>query len=223
MITPEEMVRRWPYKLGEGPYRIKGVAFAGQREALEKSWRGGLSGFLASVEGEAPELVPFLQQSFLASSFYDVFGLAAIAYHVAKRSGKPFAEMVRRGAGKQVTRDLEGVYRFILTAPSPDRALQRVVTVTNQYFDFAHITVDHASDGSARLARRAFPFLLATWYAPVAEGYFRAALETAGAERVEARARVTPTGRREGPLELCDLELDAVWQTRAASHPGTSR
>lgn len=211
MMSPQEMVDNWPFPFGNGPFRIKGVAYVGQRKGLDKSWRGGFDGFMTVLESESPELARFLQQPFLASSFYDVFGLAAISHYVSRMSSRPFADMVRRGAGVQMRRDLEGVYSFILNADSPKAALTRVVTVTNQYFDFSPIVVPELEEGSAILSRREFPLLLAAWYGPVAEGYFAASLESAGARGIQAEASIVATGTGPAGLEMGDFQLRATW------------
>jgi hypothetical protein len=66
-------------------------------------------------------------------------------------------------------------------------------------------------DESATLVRREFPVLLSTWYGPVAEGYFAAALESAGAEKVHAGASIKATATGTSGLELGDFELRASW------------
>jgi hypothetical protein len=187
------------------------VAYVGQKRGLEKSWRGGVEGLLAALESESPELAGFFRQPFLASSFYDVFPLAAISCHLARLSGRPLDEMVRQGAAAQLRRDLEGVYSFILNASSPQQAFGRVVTVTNQYFDFSPLETPRLEANTAVLTRRRFPVLLATWYGPVAEGYFAAALESAGAKAVTATARIESQVEGPGGVDLGDFELQATW------------
>ena len=128
-----------PFAPGEGPFRVKGIAYRGHCEYVERFLAGGLGAQQAAIVDE--RLRGFLGQTFLASSWYDVYPLVAAGSACARVAGRTLPDFLRARARFQAEQDLQGVYRAALTVASPALLAEKLPPMFQRYFDFGHAVV----------------------------------------------------------------------------------
>ena len=136
----------WPFSPGEGPFRVKGTAYRGHLEYVAAEVQGGVPRMLEGFEDQ--RLAAYLEQPFLASSFYDLHPLVMAAGPSADLSGltpRAFAETRSR---RQAPKDLRGVYRFLLSMVPTRTVARRIPQLFTQLFDFgkAEISREECSE-----------------------------------------------------------------------------
>src|SRR3954447_20372280 len=109
---PLDQSRPLPFRPGEGPFRIKGVAYRGHLEYVAEHVPGGIAEMLAGFRD--PALVQFFEQKFLPSSLYDIIPLVVAGYVCARQSRRTFYDFVRVRSRYQAQKDISGIYRLLI-------------------------------------------------------------------------------------------------------------
>jgi hypothetical protein len=186
MIHPLDESKPLPFRPGEGPFHIKGVAYRGHLDYVAEHVPGGVEEMLGGFRD--PALVEFFGQKFLPSSYYDIIPLIAAGYVCARQSRKAFSEFVRVRTRYQAQKDIGGIYRMLLKLVSPMSAIERLPALMAQYFDFASDRQFEKLDAKkVELSCRGIPELLAPWFAVVMETYVEVVLTGAGGRSVLTR------------------------------------
>lgn len=198
-----------PFAPGEGPFRVKGIAYRGHCEYVERFLAGGLGAQQAAIVDE--RLRGFLGQTFLASSWYDVYPLVAAGSACARVAGRTLPDFLRARARFQAEQDLQGVYRAALTVASPALLAEKLPPMFQRYFDFGHAVVHEIAPNAREAHVEGVPATLAPWLGPILQTFSLTALEYNGTRR--AVAKLLPfraTGTAHG-LEIGVMRLAMSW------------
>jgi hypothetical protein len=168
------------FEPGDSPFRGKGLIYLASRQFAEQHVPSGWSRVLEQVRHE-PALGRFLEQRFLAASWYDALPMAALTRAGARASGQSFAVFTKRRAEWQAEHDVRGVYQSLLRLTSPEIVVERIVRVTSQLFDFGAVDLERLGERHFRLVRTGVPRPLVSWYAAMSEPYCLRLLRLSGA------------------------------------------
>ncbi len=214
----DEKHYRSPFAAGLGPFRIKGTAFRGIVEWADASIPGGMAAACSPLDADTRR---FLEQPFLAASYYDylpVFSMYIVAADLTKR---PLVDVVRSVARHVAVRDVNGIYRFLVKLASPEFLIGRFSNAWKQYFNFGACTATVSGANTCDVRVTGFPTIAADPFTGVLEGWFAAAME---ATRVKAhsfrRYPLEPAGVRYG-IPLSDIELRFRWSHDRTTTSGT--
>lgn len=211
VAEPLDESRPLPFRPGEGPFRIKGVAYRGHLDYVAEHVPGGVEEMVRGFRD--PALATFFEQKFLASTFYDVIPLVVAGYVCARQCRKSFSEFVRIRSRYQAQKDIGGIYRVLLKLVSPMHVIQRLPALQAQYLDFTKDgTVEVVEPKRVVLRCTGLPAMLAGWYTTVNETYIEVVLTAAGARNVLVRtAPHEPDGKLEG-VAAVKWRSEVVWE-----------
>jgi hypothetical protein len=174
-----------PFPPGQSPFHVKGVFHRGNIEYIESVVPGGLSTVLAAVRD--PRLRAFMEQPFVASSWYDIFPLVAISYPCAELCHKTLERYLRRRAQYQAEQQGAGVYRSLLALTSPAVVAVKLPLLAAQIYDFGTTEAREIGSRQVEVVRGEMPALLLPWYVPGTESYLITALRLHGAKNPRAK------------------------------------
>jgi hypothetical protein len=211
-ITPADLpppASTVPMPAGTSPFRVKGAAYRGLLMYVENSFPGGLPGLLKSLATD--DLREFLQQSFLAASWYDILPVVPMVKVLAERAGRRFFDWVQAGAERQAQREMNGPHRLLFTRSQPGDLVDRIGAIFRQYHDYSECRVERFRGNRARLMRSGVPEHLAPWTYPATVGYARALVP----EFREREDRITMYAPVPGPklhgLPTITVVIEYAW------------
>ncbi len=208
-MPPPPAYEQLPFAPGAGPFRVKGVAYRGHCEYVERYLVGGLAAQQAMLVDA--RLRDFLGQTFLASSWYDVYPLVAAGSVCARVAGRTLPDFLRVRARFQAEQDLQGVYRAALTVASPALLAERLPPMFQRYFDFGNAVVSVAGPSARDVQIEGVPASLSPWLGPILQTFALTALEYNGTRRAAAKLMpFTTTGAAHG-LDVGTLRLLISW------------
>lgn len=168
----------WPYAPGEGPFHVKGVSYRGHQKFIDDHVPGGYAGIVEQLD---PKLHEFYAQRFLASCWYDLAPLVAVAPYCAAACGLETASYLHRRAQIQVDQDVSGVYAYLIKLVSARMLATRLPRLITQYFDFSTVESRSVSDERVVTHHGGLPRVFAPWLVSVASAYLGRVLQVAGA------------------------------------------
>ncbi|MEO8798927.1 MAG: hypothetical protein ABI551_13650 [Polyangiaceae bacterium] len=181
-MSPAEGVS---FPIGRSPFRVKGVLYLGTLGFFEQTVRGGSQALFDEIQ--SPELLAFIQQKFLPSSWYDVMPALPLIEAEARAMRLGVKPYLLHRTRWQAQHDLSGVYRFVLRIASPEMVLNRLPRIATQMFDFP------APQATAWIERKQgvvlianIPVPLADWLETSFKVYIETALGLAGANGVRS-------------------------------------
>jgi hypothetical protein len=199
------------FEPGQSPFRGKGLIYLGSQEFAEKHLPGGWATVLEQLRAH-PALVRFLEQRFLAASWYDALPMAHLTRAGARAAGTSFASFSRRRAEWQAEHDAHGVYRTLLRLTSPDVVVERIVRLTPQIFEFGTTTFERLGDKHFRVTRGGVPLPLVDWYTAMSEPYSLRLLTLSGAQQPVFRPdAVAPPDAIEHGMPTKTIAYEASW------------
>jgi len=162
---------------GESPFHIKGVAYLGHLEWVDKHFPGGRPAFMALL---SPTMSAYFSQHFLAMKLHDFLPFAAAGHTCARALGMGFVEFVEMRARYQAEIDLNGIYRLLLKLTSPKQVATRLPKLMTQYFDFGNLRVLKEEAFAVKFEVDRLPTLAVDWFGAVYTAYSEIALIAAG-------------------------------------------
>ncbi|HLT36320.1 MAG TPA: hypothetical protein VK034_08540 [Enhygromyxa sp.] len=195
----------WPFAPGEGPFHVKGGSYRGHRTFVDQHVPGGFEQMVAQLD---PALQKFYAQPFLASGWYDLAPLVAMAPVCGAALGISADEYVRKRSRLQVDQDIRGVYGFLAKLVSARTIARRLPHLIGLYFDFTQTITRAIEDHRVVTEHHGLPGPLAPWLSAVATAYIGRVLELtkAGEHRVVA-GEFRPEGEAHG-VSLVGFELE---------------
>ncbi len=199
------------FPIGGSPFRVKGVLYLGTLGFFEQTVRGGSQALFDEIQN--PELLAFIQQKFLPSSWYDALPALPLidAEARAMRLGvKPYLLHRTRWQAQQ---DLSGVYRFVLRIASPEMVLNRLPRIAAQMLEFATARATEWVERKQAVVLIAnIPVPFTEWLGTSFGIYIETALGLAGAKGalVEPRPHVVEPPQHETPMVT--LGYDVRWR-----------
>lgn len=178
LVTDGSELRALRYPPGESPYHVKGIAYRGHLDYVEAHVPGGVAAMKAGFVD--PAVAEFFDQTFLASTFYDVMPLAHAGVVCAELSGLSFHEFVRRRTIAQAETDIRGIYKWLLSLLSPRMVASRLPKVIAQYLDYLVFEPLEASPKRVVGRLKGIPLELRGWQSAVFEAYYVHVFELGG-------------------------------------------
>jgi len=211
-----------PFAIGEAPFRIKGNAYRGHLDFVEKHLSGGLAAqaeafrTLSSEHGEA--WAEYFEQTFMSSAWYDTYPLAVAGIACGLVEGESFLEFAYRRACVQARQDIRGIYKWLLKFVSAKQIALRVPGLVGRYFDFGRVECSAEDAITIRTDFSGVPSALWPWVAQLVSAYITTVIEITGKEApsvviTEAEAMGEEHGqaicRAAGIVELAHIDLAA--------------
>ena len=178
LATDGSELRALRHPPGESPYHVKGVAYRGHLEYVEAHLPGGVDAMKAAFDD--PAVAAFFDQTFLASTFYDVMPLAHAGVICADLSGLPFFDFVKRRAIAQAESDIRGIYKWLLSVLSPRMVGSRLTKVLSQYLDYLEFELVESTPRRVIGRLKGIPPELKGWQSAVFEAYYTHVFEMGG-------------------------------------------
>jgi hypothetical protein len=203
-----------PMPAGTSPFRMKGVVYLGHEEFASNAIPGGERAVSGAFRD--PALRAFLEQRFLAASWYDVLPIVPVWYQCAKLLRQHPTDFLKERTRHQAQRDIHGVYRFLLKLVSAEAVAVRIPRIMQQYFDFGRTESHLVRRGLVRAATSGVPSYIVPWLRIVSETYLMVALELSGVKFAQfRRLGVTPAGEAHG-VALSSMGFEVQLDPRAA-------
>ncbi len=202
----------WPFKTGQAPFKVKGIAYAFHMEYVESEVPGGAAAQNARFADRA--FAEFFQQPFFATSWYDVYPLVQAGHACGQVTQVGFEEFVRIRGRHQVKRDLGLVRRALLKVLSPAAIAVRVPQINATYFDFVSIESQPVGKGTVEGECRGLPGAVLRWYQLVTETFIDEVIARGGARDRSVRwEQPTAAGVAHG-IPVYDVAYQVRWSTR---------
>jgi|GEM_PF-821774 len=166
-----------PVAPGESPFHIKGVAYLGHLDWVDKHFPGKRPAFLALL---SPTMRTFFSQTFLAIGFHDFLPLAAAGHACARSLGMRFVDFVEMRGRHQADLDLNGVYRILLKLTTAKMVAARLPKVMSKYFDFGDVRVLSEDAYAVRFEVDRVPSLAVDWFRGCYTGYVEVTVAASG-------------------------------------------
>ena len=177
MATPSVLGETPPVPPGQSPFHIKGVAYAGHLDWVDKHFPGGRAAFLDLL---SPTMRAFFGQTFLAIGQYDFLPLASAGQVCARALGMRFVEFVEMRGRHQAALDVGGVYRVLLKLASAKLVAGKLPKVMSKYFDFGEVRLVSEEAYAVRFEVDRVPSLVVDWFRGCYTGYVEVTLAAAG-------------------------------------------
>lgn len=194
---------------------MKGVFYRGSFEFIERVVPGGVRAVLGLIRSQA--LRAFLEQPFVAATFYDVFPLVALGYPSASLCGQPIERFLRHRSRFQAEQQATTVYRSLLSLTSPAAIATRLPLLASQLYNFGTTEVQQTGPSTVEVLRGGLPVELLPWYVPGTESYLVTALRLSGAINPRVTTSALRPDRRVNGLMTGALSHWLSWQAPSAS------
>ena len=198
-----------PCKPGASPFHIKGIAYRGIVQFVDRRVPGGLEALERELDDE--RVVGFLRQPFLAASWHDILPMMPINAAIARLVGKPLDVVALEQGAQQASYDVEQVYRRLFDAMTFDNVQVILARFTRQYYDFGDGVGELVAPGHVLYRRLGVPEFIVRWFSPMHAAYGEQILRMKGATFVEST--VSPpaqAGKRDG-FPVVDIETHLLW------------
>ncbi|MDI3288915.1 hypothetical protein [Polyangium sp. 15x6] len=196
------------HRIGEGPFRVRGVMYIGNFEYANKRTPGGLSAAYAAIDH--PEVVAFLGRTiFLAASSYDLVPAVHFVRALAKLEGTPLDRFVRARARHAGEHNVMGLYRAQMRSSSVGDMAARLPRIFERYFDHCRAEMSLAAEGLVEGRFAGMPAPMLGFYLWCNEGFIEGALSGVGARDVRySWSAPMPDGERDGtPLKAVTVRI----------------
>ncbi len=170
------------FPVGEGPFRARGLAYTSALKYLEKRLPGGRPAFNAALGADPTR--GFYDQLFLAIADYDIGPLLRLYKIVAAIEGTPIDRFIAERAAWSGGADTKGVWKRPLSGDSIAEVAERLQFAFNRYFPPCQANVRKATATSFEGELTRLPACMNGLYVQSTVGFYRGALEGAGAREV---------------------------------------
>jgi hypothetical protein len=191
------------------------VFYRGSFEYIERAVPGGMRAVLGAIRSEG--LRAFLEQPFVAATFYDVFPLVAIGYPSASLCGQPIDRFLRHRSRFQAEQQATTVYRSLLSLTSPAAIATKLPLLASQLYNFGTTGVQQTGASTVDVTRGGLPAELLPWYVPGTEAYLVTALRLSGAINPRVTTSAFRPDRKEHGLITGALTHWLSWQPPSAA------
>jgi hypothetical protein len=188
--------------------------YLGARDFYDETVPGGAAAVRARI-GETGDasLEEFLATPFVPGGWYDVLPIAPLSAMAARLRNISHAQLVRENAAWVAQRDLNGVYRILLSLSSVETVAKRLPALSMRYFDFGGADARTVRERVIETHRFGIPSAIAPWFVFATEGFVPVALKMAGATRVTMRCGPPRHEGVENGLPVVRLRFEIGWQS----------
>lgn len=184
------------FPLGEGPFRVRGLAYLAAMAYVEHRLPGGRIALAQLLAGDP--YGPYFDQIFVPPGNYDVSPLLRLHQHAAKKEGTPIGRFIEERSRASASHDARGMWKPLFGGVSVPTMAERLPLAFNRYFDPCHARVLSVTETSfsGELTKLAEP--MTGLYTNATTGFVSGALAFAGAQDVTLDWE---TAEREGSHE----------------------
>jgi eukaryotic-like serine/threonine-protein kinase len=198
------------FPLGQGPFRVRGLAYGTMLDFVDKRLPGGRAALRAELGARDP-YAPYLDQLFVASADYDMSPLVRLYVALARLKGMPVSAFVERRSSSSAVSDVQGVWKPLLKTTSPEAMAKRLPLAFNRYFQPCEAHALSVEPGHFEGELTKLPAPMAGLLVSSTAGFVTSALQLAAARdpRVVFH-RTEPDGELSGvPLLRC--RFSSTW------------
>jgi hypothetical protein len=167
--------------VGRDGFHMRGNAYRGLQEFIERTVPGGLTALLEALTEPNRS---FFNQTFLTGAWYDYFPVEEITQTAARLLGESHTMFLRGLADFILKRDANGLYRAILRFATPQLVVHALPFAANRYYDFSKLSVHDVSERSCLVRVHGIPAVTAMTYITTANVFVIRAIESAGGRNV---------------------------------------
>ena len=167
------------FKVGESPFRVRGLAYMALRAYADHKLDGGLQAVLKDLEGDP--FANYYQQLFIAAGDYDAAPLMHLFQVLAERTGRNVGEFIFLRSRASAVHDSTGMWKPLLKSSSPTAMAERLPLAFNRYFEPCAATVQQTRSTEFLGTLRNVPECMSGLYCESTNGFVTACLELAGA------------------------------------------
>jgi hypothetical protein len=203
------------FRVGDGPFRARGLAYAGALRYVDVRLAGGRPALLRAIGKESP-FAGFYDQIFLVSGDYDISPLVLLLSAIAELAGVPVGQFIRERARWSGNSDTKGLWKPALHGPTPEAVASRLDFAFERYFPPCGANVQAARAGYCEGELRRLAACMNGLYAQSTVGFYEGALEGAGARDVRVHfERPSSDGAHAGVL-LERVRFSVTWEQARA-------
>lgn len=202
------MWRYEPLPTDSKTFRARGLAYASAFKYVDTRLPGGREAFLAAIPAERR---PFYDQIFVVAGDYDISPLVVLFVTLARLCTTPIDAFIEERARWSGSSDSKGVWKPTLHGATPKDVAGKLHFAFNRYFPGCEAHPIEAREDRFAGELVKIPACMSGLYAASTSGFYRGALEGAGAKTVDlAWEKPRPEGRHDGiPVER--LRFVASW------------
>jgi len=182
---------------GREPFRVRGLAYVAALDYLDKTGERAVTRTLSGVDAA------HFDQLFVASGDYDVSPLVTLYVALARAARVTPATFVETRSRKSAVQMTAGIWKPMLKTSSPEAMAERTYLAFNRFFEPTRAATIAVTPGRFEGELSRVPAPIGGFYVASTIGFVAAALELAGAKRVDVKFTTqAPDGELEGvPLE----------------------
>lgn len=197
------------YAPGTSPFHTKGILFLGTESFFAQTTSAGMGAVYAQIAD--PALLAFIQQKFLAGSWYDALPVAPLIRAEARALKLTTEDYLRVRTEWQAKSDFNGIYRAILKLTTPKSIVDRLPKIVQRYYDFGEMKVLDEDTRRLKIACDGMPAVLGFWLSTIFGTYARSVIGFCGAPLPAARtSALRPAGSKHG-VDLVRFEFELSW------------
>jgi len=195
------------FRVGDGPFRVSGRAFAAATSYLDRRLPGGHDGLLAALGPKDPFLAYYAQR-FEPERDYDASALLYLLRVAAKLAHAPLARFIEARSRWSAKRDAPKEAK----AASPESIAMRMPTSFNGYFWPPYARAISVSDGVFEGELAKVPVTMDGLYVAATVGFVSGSLELAGAKGLHFEWERPAPGSSHGGTRCERLRFVATWR-----------
>jgi hypothetical protein len=197
------------YAPGTSPFHTKGILFLGTESFFAQASSAGMGAVYAQIADQA--LLAFIQQKFLAGSWYDALPVAPLIRAEARALKMTTEDYLRVRTEWQAKSDFNGIYRALLKLTTPKSIVDRFPKIVQRYYDFAELTVLAEDSRRLKISCDGIPAVLGFWMSTIFGTYARSVIGFCGAPLPAARtSALRPCGTKHG-VDISRFEIELSW------------
>jgi serine/threonine-protein kinase len=196
-----------PCAPGASGFHIKGIAYRGIIQFVERALPGGMDSLCDALDDD--RVKDFVRQPFLATSWCDILPLVPICVALARIVQQPLDAFVRAGTMAQARFDVKTVFKWMAeTTHSVADLGDKLPRFGARYYDFGKADGWVEAPGHFVNRQTMVPAYVLPWFLPMHAAYTEETARLRGATHAEAsERRVVPEGTNRG-LPTVTVETD---------------
>ncbi len=199
-----------PCTPGSSRFHIKGLAYRGLVQLVERRVAGGLDALERELDDE--RVRAFVRQPFLAASRYDILPMLPLNATIARLLKKPLRDLGAQQGALQARHDVEQVYRSPFQSMNVDDPTPVLGRFGDLYYDFGECDAELLRPGHVLHHRRGLPEYVLPWFAPMHAAYIEELIRLKGVSFAEAVPRPPTAAGSQHGIRIVDLDTDVRWR-----------